>query len=280
MPLVSVVIPCYNAGSTILRAIRSIETQTIKDIEIIIVNDGSDEADTLKILENISSDRKILNQKNKGLSSARNYGISESNSKYILPLDSDDYFSPTFIEKAIRKIEDNEKTCCVFSNINIFGKREGILDRNYNFFVQLFNNQLPYAILFEKKIWTEVGGYDENMKLGYEDWEFNIRLGKNGYHPKKIPEPLFYYNVSSKGMMESQSDRNYINILRYIRKKHNDIFVINKLFAIWKDWRNESKPYPLIFYVLMYLATRYSPGNFYNFIYKNLSFLRQSERLS
>ena len=148
MSTVSVIIPCYNSGLTILRSIQSIQTQTFKDIEIIVVNDGSDDAVTLKILKNVSKNIKILNQKNKGLSSARNSGIREANSKYILPLDSDDYFSPTFIEKAIKKIESEEKTCCVYTNINIFGDIEGVLDRNYNFFIQLFNNQLPYALFF------------------------------------------------------------------------------------------------------------------------------------
>jgi len=280
MPTVSVIIPCYNSGLTILRSIQSIQTQTFKDIEIIVVNDGSDDAVTLKILKNVSKNIKILNQKNKGLSSARNFGIREANSKYILPLDSDDYFSPTFIEKAIKKIESEEKTCCVYTNINIFGDIEGVLDRNYNFFIQLFNNQLPYALFFEKRIWDEIGGYDEAMKLGYEDWEFNIRLGKNGYHPSKISEALFYYSVSSKGMLQSQSDKNYINILRYIRIKHNDIYTISRLYKIWKDWKGAPKPFPIIFYMMIYLATKYSPGNSYNYIYRKLKFLRQSERLS
>jgi glycosyltransferase involved in cell wall biosynthesis len=280
MSTVSVIIPCYNSGLTILRAIQSIQAQTFKDVEIIVVNDGSDDAVTLKILKNVSKNIKTLNQKNKGLSSARNYGIREANSKYILPLDSDDYFSPTFIEKAIKKIENEEKTYCVFANITMFGDMEGILDRNYNFFIQLFNNQLPYAIFFEKKIWSEIGGYDEAMKLGYEDWEFNIRLGKNGFHPSKIAEPLFYYNVSSQGMMQSQSDKNYINILRYIRDKHNDTYTIFRLYKIWKAWKGYPKPFPIIFYIMMYVATKYCPGHSYNYIYKKLKFLRQSERLS
>ena len=66
-------------------------------------------------------------------------------------------------------------------------------------------------MFFEKKVWDDVGGYDENMKIGYEDWEFNIRLSKNGYYPSKIDEALFYYSVSSEGMLKSQSDKNYIS---------------------------------------------------------------------
>ena len=65
---VSVIIPCYNSGSTLLRAVESIQGQTIKNIEIIIVNDGSDDSYTLEVLRNISKKIKVITQKNMGLS--------------------------------------------------------------------------------------------------------------------------------------------------------------------------------------------------------------------
>jgi len=280
MSTVSVIIPCYNSGQTILRTIQSVQVQTYKNTEIIVVNDGSTDVATIGILKKLSNEIKIINQKNNGLSAARNIGIKNSNGKYILPLDSDDYLLPSFIEKVIKKIKNEKCTHVVFSDLYMFGDTEGGLIRNYNHFVQLFTNQLPYCLFFEKKIWNEIGGYDEGMKLGYEDWEFNIRLGKNGYYPAKIDEALFYYSVSSEGMMKSQSDKNYINILRYIRGKHKDIYTINRIYRTWKDWGNYPKPYPIIFYIFMFVATEYIPGDMYNYIYSKLSFLKQSARTS
>ena len=280
MSKVSVIIPCYNSGKTILRAVQSVQVQTYKNIEIIIVNDGSTDKYTLDIFEKLSGNVKIINQENRGLPSARNSGIKIADGKYILPLDSDDYLLPNFIDKALKKIENEKETHVVFSNLYMFGDREGILIRNFNFFVQLFTNQLPYCLFFEKKVWDDVGGYDENMKIGYEDWEFNIRLSKNGYYPSKIDEALFYYSVSSKGMLKSQSDKNYINILRYMRSKHDDVYNIYSLYKIWNTWNEYSKPYPTLFYILMFIATEYLPGNIYNYIYSKLNFLKQSERVS
>tara|TARA_B100000029_G_scaffold514643_1_gene618241 strand:+ start:57 stop:902 length:846 start_codon:yes stop_codon:yes gene_type:complete len=280
MSKVSVIIPCYNSGKTILRAVQSVQVQTYKNIEIIIVNDGSTDKYTLDIFDNLSEHVKIINQENRGLPSARNTGITKSSGKYILPLDSDDYLLPNFVEKALKKIENEKGTHVVFSNLYMFGDREGILIRNFNFFAQLFTNQLPYCLFFEKKIWSDIGGYDENMKIGYEDWEFNIRLSKNGYYPSKIDEALFYYSVSSKGMLKSQSDKSYISILRYIRSKHNDIYNIFSLYKIWNTWSEYSKPYPTLFYILMFIGTECIPGNIFNYIYSKLSFLKQSERLS
>ena len=179
MTKVSVIIPCYNSGNTLLRTVKSVEVQTFKDIEIIVVNDGSTDNSTLDILNKISKKIKVINQENKGLSAARNRGIKDAKGEYILPLDSDDYLLPIFIERALEEFNNND-TNCVYTNIFMFGEREGVLDRNYNYFVQLFNNQLPYCLFFKKIIWEKLEGYDETMKLGYEDWEFNIRMGKNG----------------------------------------------------------------------------------------------------
>ena len=280
MTEVSVIIPCYNAGNLVLSAIKSVREQTFRNIEIIVVNDGSDDPYTLKVLKRIQSNIKIITQKNKGLSSARNTGIREANGKYILPLDSDDYIDPSFIEKAIETLKKSTECSYVFFNINTFGEKECILDRNYNYFVQLFNNQLPYCIFFKKSLWDKIGGYDEDMKLGYEDWEFNIRLGKYGFHPKKNNGALFNYYVSYHGMLFSKSDKNYISIVRGIRKKHRDIYNISELYRIWKAWRYHPMPFPTILYFFMYIATEFLPGNLYNHIYSRLTFLRQSVRLS
>jgi len=280
MTKISVIIPCYNSGEVIKHAIDSIFEQTYKDFEIIVVNDGSDDSETIQILENLSNDIKVINQSNKGLSAARNTGAQNAKGKYILPLDCDDYLSPNFLEKMIDKIKVSENLAYVFSDIKMFGEKKGILNREYNYFVQLFTNQLPYCLLMDKKLWREVGGYDEKMKLGYEDWEFNIRLGKNGYYGLRVNEPLFNYRVSSQGMMKSKSDKNYIAILRQIRSKHKDLYSLSSLYHTWSKWRNKTSPYPIIFYIIMYLATKYLPGNIYNIFYKRLSFLKQSERIS
>jgi len=277
---VSVIIPCYNSGSTLLRAVESIQDQTIKNIEIIVVNDGSDDSHTLEVLRNIPKKIKVITQKNMGLSAARNTGIREAKGKYILPLDSDDYLLSSFVEVTLKKIKNENNVFCIFTDINMFGEKEGILERNYNYFVQLFTNQLPYCLLYEKKIWSEIGGYDENMKIGYEDWEFNIRLGKYGYYPERINQALFNYHISNTGMLVSKSDKNYISILRDIRNKHKDIYCISELYRIWKKWRHTPMPYPTLLYIGMYLATEFLPGNVYNYIYSTLRFLKQSERFS
>ena len=232
MNTVSIIIPCYNGGGTVERAVNSVINQSYSEYEVIVVNDGSDDEETLKVLSGFSGQVRVINQENKGLSAARNTGIKNAQGKYILSLDCDDYLEPAFMEKGVEILDKQQDLAYVFTHINMFGEKKGVLERRYNYFVQLLNNQLPYCLLMHKELWEEVGGYDEDMKLGYEDWEFNIRLGKNGYYGIGIEEPLFNYYVSSTGMMKSTSDKNYISILRYIRKKHSDIYSVNGLYRI------------------------------------------------
>ena len=73
------------------------------------------------------------------------------------------------------------------------GNDKGILAKEYNFFDQLILNQLPYCILYPKMIWKNLKGYDESMVYGYEDWEFNIRMGLNGYHGIKLNQRAFFH---------------------------------------------------------------------------------------
>ncbi len=280
MEKVSVIIPCYNGGSTLERAVNSVVNQTFSEHEVVVVNDGSTEEKTLDVLKSLPKEVSVINQDNKGLSAARNTGLKNATGHFVLTLDSDDYLAPTFLEKAIGLLEEQQDLAYVFSHINMFGEKQGVLERKYNYFVQLFNNQLPYCLLMQKELWEKVGGYDETMKLGYEDWEFNIRLGKNGYFGIELQEPLFNYYVSSSGMMKSTSDKHYISILREIRKKHNDLYSIKGLYSVWKEWKHKPMPYPAILYLLMYIATETLPGNMYNLIYRKMEFMKQSERIS
>ena len=90
MEKVSVIIPCYNSGKTIIETVESIKKQTWSNIDLIIVNDGSDDHLTKKVLSNLTNAR-IINKKNSGLSSARNEGIKNSKGNFILFLDADDW---------------------------------------------------------------------------------------------------------------------------------------------------------------------------------------------
>ena len=121
---------------------------------------------------------------------------------------------------------------------------------------------MPYSIFIPKKKWINFGGYDEDMRLGYEDWEFNIRLGASKNYGKRLSKPLFHYNVSNSGMLISKSSRHHAQIVHYINKKNPDIYNFKKIFKIWLEWRNNLSTYPLIIFFPWFILIRTIPKPF------------------
>tara|TARA_Y100001970_G_C14246593_1_gene868702 strand:- start:982 stop:1851 length:870 start_codon:yes stop_codon:yes gene_type:complete len=256
--LISVIIPCFNSGKTITRTIKSLYDQTWTNMEIIVVNDGSDDQYTLEILKGFIN-VKIINQNNKGLSTARNIGAANSKGSFLLFLDADDWLEPNAIELMVSKLLLSNTKSFIFSDIKLEGQSQKIISKEYNFFEQLFLNQIPYCILISKKDWIEVGGYDENMKLGYEDWEFNIRLGINGFNGIRLKLPLFHYLTNNKGMLISKSSKYHAKIWKYISNKHKGFYKPFILIKLWLKWRKKSSTYPLLIFFIWFALLKLLP---------------------
>ena len=261
--LISVIVPCFNSGNILKRAIDSVINQTWQEIEIILVNDGSDDEKTLKIINDYRnlSKLKLINQNNLGLSAARNSGVKNANGNYLFFLDSDDWIEPQAMELMFDFHKENHEKGFVFSDIILEGEVHKKINKNYNFFEQLFINQLPYSIFISKEVWVKNGGYDERMRNGYEDWDFNIRLGASHVYGKRLPKYLFHYNVSNSGMLISKSSKNHSTIWKYIIKKNHNLYSIKRLFIIWKEWRKVRSSYHSILLLVLFFIIKIFPEN-------------------
>lgn len=225
-PLVSFVIACYNTPLYIKDAIDSALNQTYKNIEIIVVDDGSD-ADTKTVLTKIESKiTKLITQKNQGQSVARNNGIKIASGDYIVILDSDDFFEPLFVEKAIAAIDTSISLVTCWANC--FSKNESrkFIPKGGELEQFLFENASLSSSLFKKTDWHLCGGYDETMRSGWEDWEFFIRLMALGGSCFVIPELLFNYR-RLENSTTSRANKQIPNLLRYIMKKNKALYISN-----------------------------------------------------
>ena len=223
---ISIIIACYNDHEYIEKAVQSALDQTYNNKEIIVIDDGSN-AITKEVLGRLESKIDLLiTQKNAGVSKARNNGIYASTGKYILNLDSDDHFEPTFSEKAIEVFQRNRDATIVSCYANWFSsavdttpfRPEGGHIKN-----ALLNNVAMGSSMFKKQDWALVGGYDESMHQGYEDWEFYIRLLKDGGVTIIIPELLFNYR-NKKDSRNKKANLAKYDILEYIYIKHKDLY--------------------------------------------------------
>lgn len=229
--LVSVIIPCYNDQNYIQQAINSINNQTHKNVEIIIVDDGSDFA-TKEVLKGIRQEKLIiLSQENAGPSAARNNGIKQAKGDFILTLDADDYFEKDFISKALNCLVENTKVgliSCWFETFTDEGIKEKFKRTGTDLkTLVLYNGASAGSVLFRKQSWLDANGYDEKMKKGYEDWEFNISIVKAGWEINIIEEYLFNYRKKARSRNLKADEFHKYELWKYIYIKHKDLWVAN-----------------------------------------------------
>ena len=145
MPKVSVIIPVYNTEKYLRKCLESVINQTLKDIEIICINDCSTD-DSLKILNDIKDERlKILNlPQNSGVSFARNRGIDEAKGEYISFVDSDDFIAPDFLEKLYNKSQGADAVkgnIYLYDNLTDTAELTDFYNMNDNIFIMVLRAQ-------------------------------------------------------------------------------------------------------------------------------------------
>lgn len=245
-PKVSIIIACFN-DPDIEVAVKSANSQTYFNKEIIVVDDGS-EKEIKKIINSLNAKIDILiTQENKGQSVARNNAIRKASGKYILNWDSDDYFESSFCNKAVAKFEEDIDIKIITCHTRRFTK-EGTMDTfipqggSLNNF--LFANAAIGSSMFRKEDWKRCGGYEEELSiLGFEDWEFFIQVLRNGGYAYVIPEILFNYQVRESSTTQKIKHLRQEKF-KLIILKHSDLYkrnfegIIEELFY---RIRNEEK---------------------------------------
>lgn len=235
-PKISVIIPYYNNHTTIVDTLVSISEQTYPNIETILINDGSTKKSS-KVLKSILLKNKnilYVQQKNRGVATARNTGVMFSSGEYLLFLDADDIIKPTYIAECIKKLQEDAETKLVYSEAELFGAIQGKweLPEYAGFTSLLMGNMIPCIAIHRATDFFDLGGFDESLR-SHEDWDLWIRMLAKGGEVYRIPESLFLYRKRPEG--NSLTD----DLLRYPEKivqdwqkvyhKNSDIYVKNNL---------------------------------------------------
>lgn len=202
MSSVSVVIPTYNYGRFIAEAIKSALDQTLKPIEVIVVDDGSTD-DTAEIVRGFGEAVRYIRQENAGVCAARNRGVAESSGELIAFFDADDTWEPTKIEKQTALFSSDPQIGLVHCGMREFDSETGVtldflLDGLDGWVAdELLLWEEPVitgpggAIMVPRKVFDEVGGFDTRLKVG-EDCDFCYRVARR-YKVGFVREPLVNY---------------------------------------------------------------------------------------
>lgn len=194
---VSVIVPVYNSEKYIAEALDSILASDYADIEVVCVDDGSKDA-SLQILNEYAlrdSRVRVYSQQNAGACAARNYAISLAKGEFILPVDSDNKITSTFISRAMAVMLSDTEVKVVAPRAEYFGDKEGewkLPPFSLNLLAR--KNIMDTCALFRKSDWERVGGYCNAIKTR-EDWAFWIAVLKEGGKVVRLPEVEFYYRV-------------------------------------------------------------------------------------
>ena len=279
MPAVSVIVPCHNGGEFLDGMLASLAAQTFHDFEIVIVNDGSTQPATLIKLASLPSTIRVVHQQNRYLPGARNTGFREARADLVLPLDCDDRLEPTFLAETVVALRDAPADVgFVFAHMRLAGALEGVLATSFNAFNQLFLNRLPYCMLIRKSAWAAANGYDETMRDGSEDWEFNIRLARAGFRGHEIAKPLFCYTVRPDGMLLGKTARMQGTVWRQIRTRHRELY---KLSALVANWRASGANLPAAMRAAALLTlVKIMPESWYNAVFFRLVMMARARRVA
>ena len=230
MEKVSVIMPCYNDGKYIEEAVESVFAQTYKNIELIVIDDGSDEQETIDILNRLGDRIVLLKTNHLRPAGARNYGITRATGKYILPVDSDEKIDSTYVAKAVEILEKNQNIGVVYCEADLFGEKSGKWDLpSYSFDKMLLDNVVFVTALFYREDWEKVGGFNTHMLAGMEDYDFWLAILALGKEIYQIPEILFHYRIKPVSRTTGfQSD--YVQMqatYRQIYDNHKEFFEKN-----------------------------------------------------
>jgi|SRR3974390_126573 len=203
-PRVSVVIPCYNTARFVAEAVESVFSQTYRDYEVVVVNDGS--PDTPELEQALAPWRdKItyVHTEHCGLSVARNNGIQASRGELIALLDSDDVWEPTFLQVLVGLFEKNPGTDVVYSDAVLFGLTDSLGQTLMNLFPPqeeitfesiLFSRAWVFVIscIVRREVLLQVGGFDQDLRYA-EDLDLWLRIAHGGYKFLPYSQPLVRY---------------------------------------------------------------------------------------
>jgi GT2 family glycosyltransferase len=272
-PAVSVIVPCYNGGRFLDGLMASLDRQTFRDFEIVVVNDGSTDATTRNKLVEIEGHARVVHQPNSGPSAARNAGLRAAKADIVFMLDCDDTIEPSFLADTVPLLRYAAPDVgMVFTHLRLTGAETGVVPRYFNRFDLLFTNTLSSGLVLRKAACLAAGGYDETMREGYEDWDFSLRLMRAGYRGMEVPKPLYVYHIAERSDASRSSgvdrQRLYGRLWRALRKKHAALYRPATMLALWRT--SAGGHVPLWKGVAAYAATLFLPDSLFNSLIAHL----------
>lgn len=276
-PMVSVVVTHFSRPQKLRFALESLKAQTYGNFEVIVVDDGSPDADVVRELLDMEKQIKplgwtLIRQENRYLGAARNRGAKQAAGKYVLFMDDDNYARPSEVETLVA-VAERVQADIVTPFYDCFETDDEIAEDEPkvrltpvggDLALSVFNPAMGDAnALYSLEIFHKIGGFTEDYGITHEDWEFHVRADLAGAKRVTVPVPLFWYRVDPRGMYRNPQMRMHANanLLRHIRPYletlphyQGKLVQIAQGLAVQRDRLQTAKP-------ANSYASQQSPGN-------------------
>lgn len=238
-PLVSVVVPCYNAANTIDQTVRNLLKLDYPHYEIVLVNDGSTDGLFVQKLDELSreSDRiRVFHKSNSGLPGARNYGVGVARGDFLVFCDADDLLHRNVLKEGVSILTQHQELAAVYPILRYFGDIHGVWGPQDLYLpTVLAENQAHAGVVIRRSVFEELGGYDESFIYGWEDWDFVIRLAKKGFRAEVMPREGYIYRVHPSSMVRTTSYDTRVLMYRHLWRKHEDLLGTSGAFVLDRE---------------------------------------------
>jgi glycosyltransferase involved in cell wall biosynthesis/GT2 family glycosyltransferase len=249
---ISVCIPFYNHGIYIRDALDSIYAADYSQLEVIILNDGSTDKNSLKTLAEVEREYphlKIIHTENQGVAAARNQMAEVATGEYLAFLDADDKVSPSFYTQSSQVLTQYQNVGFVASWIKEFGNSQKVwVAWNTEFPYLLCHNTIGMCVVVRKSVYLDIGGMNPLLAENLEDYECWINISKQGWLGVVIPELHFFYRIRSDSRLSTSNREQLLYLYETISSLHPALYysygveiynLLNQNGASWL-WENPS----------------------------------------
>lgn len=236
-PLVSVIVTAYEKGSFIEETVRSFLTQSHRELEVIVVDDGSsdDTATRVERLAQTDSRVRLVSKKNGGVSDARNVGVMAAHGRAIVAIDGDDLVTPEYVATALATLRQTGANCFCPS-LEHFGLKTGIWRPNqYDPYLIRYDNCVLTASLFDRDLWIRAGGWKRAL-LYAEDWEFWVNCSRYGLQVVQVAEPLFRYRVTDSGLAARHTRDRWQDCFCVVAIANHDLYPVEEILSAHEEF--------------------------------------------
>jgi glycosyltransferase involved in cell wall biosynthesis len=235
MTRVAVVIPCFDDGATIGDAVASLRGE--EPHELVVIDDGSTDAGTLRVLDELRSEGvHIIRQENAGLSAARMAGVEATSAPYVFPLDADDLLAPGALAALADALDRERDAKLAWGDVEIFGDFDGRVAgaRAFDAWQLTYVSEIPVASLLRRDALLEAGGW---QLRGYEDWDLWMAFAERGWRGVYVSRTVIRHRQHGRRLAGSMLD-SFAAVYAGLRERHRALFDERRA-----NWRRSRAPW-------------------------------------